>query len=51
MANDKFQRRFDDVERQVTASGKKFRETDLDQLEITGKGKGNHEGLITKGTK
>jgi MazG family protein len=34
VANDKFQRRFDDVERQVTASGKKFRELDLAQLEI-----------------
>jgi MazG family protein len=33
MANDKFQRRFDDVERQVTASGKKFRDLSLDQLE------------------
>jgi MazG family protein len=34
IANDKFQRRFDDVERQVMASGKKFRELDLEQLEI-----------------
>lgn len=34
VANDKFQRRFDDVERQVTASGKKFRELDLAQLEV-----------------
>jgi len=33
VANDKFQRRFDDVERQVTASGKKFRDLTLDQLE------------------
>jgi MazG family protein len=33
VANDKFQRRFDDVERQVVASGKKFRELNLDQLE------------------
>jgi MazG family protein len=33
VANDKFQRRFDDVERQVTASGKKFRELTLEQLE------------------
>ncbi len=33
VANDKFQRRFDDVERQVVASGKKFREVSLDQLE------------------
>jgi len=33
VANDKFQRRFDDVERQVVASGKKFRDLTLDQLE------------------
>lgn len=33
VANDKFQRRFDDVERQVVKSGKKFRETTLDELE------------------
>ena len=33
VANDKFQRRFDDVERQVTASGQKVREVTLDQLE------------------
>jgi len=33
VANNKFQERFDDVERQVTASGKKFRETTLEQLE------------------
>ena len=34
VANDKFQRRFDDVERQVYASGKQFREVDLQQLEV-----------------
>jgi MazG family protein len=33
VANDKFQRRFDDVERQVTNSGKKFRDLTLEQLE------------------
>ncbi len=33
VANNKFQQRFDEVERQVTASGKKFRETTLEQLE------------------
>ncbi|HUQ88619.1 MAG TPA: nucleoside triphosphate pyrophosphohydrolase [Vicinamibacterales bacterium] len=33
IANDKFQRRFDDVERQVVASGKKFRDVTLAQLE------------------
>jgi MazG family protein len=34
VANDKFQRRFDDLERQVVASGKKFRDLTLDQLEV-----------------
>lgn len=33
VANDKFQRRFDDLERQVVASGKKFKEHTLDELE------------------
>ena len=33
VANDKFQRRFDDVERQVTGSGKKLRDQSLEQLE------------------
>ena len=33
VANDKFQRRFDDVERQVKADGHKFRDLTLDQLE------------------
>jgi uncharacterized protein YabN with tetrapyrrole methylase and pyrophosphatase domain len=33
VATDKFQRRFDDVERQVTANGKRFRELTLEQLE------------------
>ena len=33
VANDKFQRRFDDVERQVVASGQKFRDFSLEQLE------------------
>jgi MazG family protein len=33
MANDKFQRRFDDVERQVTASGQRLRDLSLEQLE------------------
>jgi MazG family protein len=33
VANDKVQRRFDDLERQVTASGKRFRDLTLDQLE------------------
>ena len=33
IANDKFQRRFDDVERQVTGNGKKLRDQTLEQLE------------------
>src|SRR6188474_1379058 len=33
VANNKFQRRFDDVERQVVASGRKFRDLTLDELE------------------
>jgi ATP diphosphatase len=33
VANDKFQRRFDDVERQVKADGKRLRDLNLDQLE------------------
>jgi MazG family protein len=33
VANDKFQRRFDDVERQVVASGQRFRDHTLEQLE------------------
>ena len=33
VANDKFQRRFDDVERQVTAGGKRFRDLTLEELE------------------
>src|SRR4029079_14436536 len=47
LANDKFQRRFDDVERQVMASGKKFRELDLEQLEIHWQ----HAKATTKDTK
>jgi MazG family protein len=34
VANDKFQRRFDDVERQVAGSGRRFRDFTLDELEI-----------------
>src|SRR5690348_14567790 len=34
VANDKFQRRFDHLERQVVASGKKFKEHTLDELEL-----------------
>ena len=34
VANDKFQRRFDDLERQVKADGHKFRDLNLDALEI-----------------
>ena len=34
VANDKFQRRFDDLERQVTADGHKVRDLNLEQLEL-----------------
>jgi MazG family protein len=34
VANDKFQRRFDDLERQVTGSGRKVRDLTLDELEV-----------------
>jgi MazG family protein len=47
VANDKFQRRFDDVERQVVASGSKFRDLTLDELEAKwqlAKVKMQHEG-------
>ena len=50
VANDKFQRRFDDLERQVTESGKRFRDMTLDQLEahwqiakVRSKGRGGAE--------
>ena len=33
VANDKFQRRFDDVERQVTSKGERMRDLTLEQLE------------------
>ena len=33
MANDKFQKRFDDVERQVTSKGERMRDLTLEQLE------------------
>ena len=33
VANDKFQRRFDDLERQVASDGKRFRDLTLEQLE------------------
>ena len=47
VANDKFQRRFDDVERQVVASGSSFREQSLDALEVkwqAAKERQRHEG-------
>ncbi|MDO8681649.1 MAG: nucleoside triphosphate pyrophosphohydrolase [Acidobacteriota bacterium] len=34
IANDKFQRRFDEVERQVTESGRRLRDLPLEQLEL-----------------
>ena len=33
LANDKFQKRFDDVERQVTNQGRRMRDLTLEQLE------------------
>jgi MazG family protein len=53
VANDKFQRRFDDVERQVKADGKKVRDVTLERLEEHWqKAKANTKGAKdTKGTK
>jgi MazG family protein len=48
VANDKFQRRFDDLERQVKADGHKFRDLNLDQLEGYWQ---RAKGLNTKDTK
>ena len=48
VANDKFQRRFDDLERQVKADGHKFRELTLEQLEAYWQ---HAKGSNTKGTK
>jgi MazG family protein len=50
IANDKFQRRFDDVERQVTGAGKKLKDQTLDQLEEHWK-KAKANTKDTKGTK
>jgi MazG family protein len=49
VANDKFQRRFDDVERQVRADGQTFREVTLARLEEYWQRAKNTKG--TKGTK
>jgi MazG family protein len=52
VANDKFQRRFDDLERQVVASGKKLRDLSLDELEVHWQAaKENTNTKDTKGTK
>ena len=48
VANDKFQRRFDDLERQVKADGHTFRDLNLNQLEQYWQ---NVKGLNTKDTK
>src|SRR5688572_20257099 len=48
IATDKFQRRFDDLERQVKADGHTFRDLNLDQLEQYWQ---NVKGLNTKDTK
>ncbi len=52
VANDKFQRRFDDVERHVHADGHKFRDLTLDQLEAYWQlAKNTKDTKGTKGTK
>jgi MazG family protein len=52
VANDKFQRRFDDLERQVVAGGKKVRDLSLDELEEHWQAaKQNTNTKDTKGTK
>jgi MazG family protein len=52
VANDKFQRRFDDVERQVVGSGRPFRDHTLDQLETYWQhSKANATTKNTKNTK
>jgi MazG family protein len=50
VANDKFQRRFDDVERQVTARGEKLRDQTLERLEEHWQ-KAKTNTKDTKGTK
>ena len=47
MANDKFQRRFDEVERQVTTSGQRLKDLSLDELEA----QWQHAKATTKDTK
>jgi MazG family protein len=52
VANDKFQRRFDDVERQVVESGQQFRDHTLDRLETYWRrSKANATTKHTKNTK
>ena len=52
VANDKFQRRFDDVERQVTEGGQRLRDLTLEQLEAHWQqAKRTLATKITKGTK
>ena len=52
VANDKFQRRFDDVERQVTSKGERMRDLPLEQLEAHWQvAKTNTHTKVTKTTK
>lgn len=52
VANDKFQKRFDDVERQVTHKGERMRDLTLEQLEAHWQvAKANTNTKVTKNTK
>ena len=52
VANDKFQKRFDDVERQVTSNGERMRDLTLEQLEAHWQvAKTNTHTKVTKTTK
>ena len=52
LANDKFQKRFDDVERQVTSKGERMRDLTLEQLEAHWQvAKTNSNTKVTKTTK
>lgn len=52
VANDKFQKRFDDVERQVTSKGERMRDLTLEQLEAHWQvAKTNTNTKVTKDTK
>ncbi len=50
VANDKFQRRFDEVERRVTAAGQRLKDRSLDELEVEWQ-KAKSATKVTKDTK